>query len=81
MMCSNLVIASASGASKELIQNGKNGYLFKPGDANSLAEKMKEAIANQEKRIEISQNGYEYSKKFTDQQNANEIEKVYKKVI
>lgn len=39
-----IVISSSNIGSKELIQNGKNGYLFKIGDAKELAEKIDFAL-------------------------------------
>ncbi|MEK6819468.1 MAG: glycosyltransferase, partial [Nanoarchaeota archaeon] len=35
-----IVISSDNPGSKDLIQNGKNGYLFKIGDARDLADKI-----------------------------------------
>ena len=35
-----LIIASASGGTPELIEDGQTGFLFKPGDAKDLAQKI-----------------------------------------
>lgn len=41
MICSKpLVASSADGTELDLIEDGKNGYLFKEGDVSSLAEKI-----------------------------------------
>lgn len=37
-------VGPAHGAATEVIQHGKNGYLFRPGDADSLAEGISEAL-------------------------------------
>jgi len=37
-----IVIASASGGTPELIEEGKTGFLFPPGDFKTLAQKIKE---------------------------------------
>lgn len=39
-----IVISSDSPGAKDLIENGKNGFLFKVGNAKELAEKIKKAI-------------------------------------
>lgn len=43
-------IASAVGGIPMLIEDGVNGYLFKPGDSDELAKKMEIMIQSQEKR-------------------------------
>jgi glycosyltransferase involved in cell wall biosynthesis len=48
MACGLPVIAADSMALPELVQNGKNGYLFQPGNANDLAEKI-ELMASMER--------------------------------
>lgn len=39
-----IFVGPAHGAAIEVIQHGKNGYLFKPGDVNSLAACIREAL-------------------------------------
>lgn len=39
-----IFVGPAHGAATEVIQNGQNGYLFRPGDADSLAEGIGEAL-------------------------------------
>lgn len=39
-----IFVGPAHGAATEVVQHGQNGYLFKPGDANSLATCIGEAL-------------------------------------
>jgi glycosyltransferase involved in cell wall biosynthesis len=57
------VIGANQGGAKELIINGTNGFLFRPGDAQDLAEKIK--ILHQDKRLceEMSAQAIQISKK------------------
>lgn len=50
------VIASNHGGLTELIQHGKNGWLFTPGDARALAECLR--VASTVKPLQIPENQY-----------------------
>lgn len=55
-------IASAVGGIPMLIEDGVNGYLFKPGDSHELAKKMEVMIQNQEKRSSMGRALFAYAK-------------------
>lgn len=57
------VIGSDTGGTPELIQNGKNGYLYKYGDAGELASKMSSFIADPDTIKSMGLYGQEYAKK------------------
>ncbi|KKT28371.1 MAG: Glycosyltransferase, group 1 family [Candidatus Yanofskybacteria bacterium GW2011_GWA2_44_10] len=48
------VIATQVGGVPEIIKNGHNGFIVKPGDGKAIAEKIKELIANDHLRQELS---------------------------
>lgn len=52
------VIASAAGGALELIENGKNGYLFPPGDAIALGQLIQKLIKNPDLAKTLGQQGY-----------------------
>lgn len=52
------VIGSASGGTCELLQKGKNGLLYPPGNVEALAKKIKMLYDDQHLRNTIAQNGY-----------------------
>ncbi|MGF1542646.1 MAG: glycosyltransferase family 4 protein [Pleurocapsa sp.] len=52
------VIASAAGGALELIEDGKNGYLFPPGDINALSQLIQKLIADGTLAKTLGQQGY-----------------------
>lgn len=69
-----LVIGSASGATKELIDDGQTGLLFKAGSPEELALKIGFAADHPEESHRMAMAGYFYSlERFTAEKNAAEI--------
>jgi glycosyltransferase involved in cell wall biosynthesis len=56
------VILSDRGAHPELIVEGESGYLYRGGDAESLAARIKFLMEHPEKRIEIGTKACERAK-------------------
>lgn len=81
MMCSNMVIASDTGANPELVIENVNGLLFKNGDYKDLAEKMEYIINNKHKIVSFGSNAYNHSKLFSASKNADSIEEIYLDII
>jgi polysaccharide pyruvyl transferase CsaB len=52
-------ISTRVGGIPDLIENGKNGFLFEPGDVNRFAELILELAADSSKRTEMGQRLYE----------------------
>lgn len=78
MLSGNPVLASDTGANPELIEEGKNGWLFKEGDAENLAEKMKDILENRGKIGQMGRLAYQEAKgKFLSDRNTEEIERFY----
>lgn len=81
MMCSNPVIASNTGANPELIAEGQNGFLFKEGDADSLADMMEKFLNDPRLVQELGTNAYCYAKdNFSSSRNTANIEELYKSI-
>ena len=51
------VVASRVGGIPELVQDGKNGFLFRVGDSNELAEKLRVLLSNKNLAIEMGRKG------------------------
>ena len=54
------VICTPVGAHKDIIKDGENGFLIKPGDIDNLAEKICFLLKDKELRERISQTNYIY---------------------
>jgi glycosyltransferase involved in cell wall biosynthesis len=54
------VVATAVGGTKELITDGETGYLVPPADADSLAERITYAMANEADRMRVAARGCQF---------------------
>lgn len=82
MMSRVLVIASDSGANKELITNEVNGLIYEYNNISKLKENIIKAIEILDNRKDIIDNAYNIAnKKYTSDMNSKEIYKVYKRLI
>ena len=69
------ILASNIGGFSDFVKDGKNGYLFKAGNSNDLAEKLDDILGNREK-IESFKNNIPHLKTITE--NAQELITLYK---
>lgn len=77
-----LVIGVDSGATPELIEDGKTGYLYKTGDAQNLVEKILEAVNDGEKSRKIARNGQIYAEKtYTKEKSISQMIHIYEEVL
>src|SRR5205823_4213277 len=53
------VVATAVGGTPEVIEDGVSGYLVPPGDADVLAARILDALANEERRLEMGRQGHQ----------------------
>lgn len=81
MSSGKFIIASDIPQNKELIEDGKNGILFKSNDATSLFNKIMLSAANDELRSKLSLQALKDSRKYKDDIMTKEIEKVYEKLF
>lgn len=82
MMSSNPVIASDTGANPELVIEGKNGLLFKEGDASSLADQMECFLKDRKLLLNMGICAYDYAKDlFTSERNTLNIESLYQEIL
>jgi glycosyltransferase involved in cell wall biosynthesis len=71
------VIASAIGGIPELVSNDYNGYLFRPGSAVELAEKMSEFVARPERIEHFGENGFQRIKDNSFEHQVDKICTIY----
>lgn len=76
------VIASNLGAMAEIVENGKTGILFSPGDARDLLKKTRWLWNNTKECYKMGQNARkEYEAKYTPERNYEMLMDIYKKVL
>ncbi len=57
------VVVSKGAGSSELVNEGINGYTFKPGDHEELAEKLKLLLDNQEDAARMGERGFDTARR------------------
>lgn len=76
------IISTNVGSISEAVIDGKNGYLFTPGDVNSLTQDMKKTVHNKEQFDNLSSESRKIvESKFSEQTFFSKIEKVYKEAV
>lgn len=76
------VIGTAVDGTKEIIENGKNGFLIEPRDSQAIAEKVTELALDEGKRIVMGENAYmTYKKEFDFSVFKSSILEFYKQRI
>ncbi len=80
--CGKPVVASRLGAMAELVEDGKTGLLFEPGNPSDLAKKIKWMVENEEACIEMGRNARKvFEEKYTAEKNFEILMKIYEKVL
>ena len=75
------VIGSRIGGIPELIEDGKNGFLYKSDSVSELKEKMQELFVNDEKVIDFSNNSRKlYEKNYSPNAYYNNLMIIYNEV-
>lgn len=77
MQLSLPVIASNIDGPAEIIENGKDGILFNPGDSKDLARAIKFLINNPQERYQMGLAGREKQKLFSGEIFIEKLEKIY----
>lgn len=81
MASGSLVIGADTGGTIELIQDGKTGLLYRQGDSDDLANKIKWVTENKDNAKNIANYGQNHVKKmFTAKKNAKEVYDIYSKL-
>lgn len=82
MACGLSVIGSRVGGIKTLIENGVNGLLTKPADANALSEGISELLRNQQKSQALGINARVFiNQNFSQDKMIDETERLYSQCL
>lgn len=77
-----LVIGADKGATVEIIEDKRTGYLYQYGNTQDLALKIKKAIHDKKSTQKMAELGREKVKRlFTKEHNADEVIKVYEQIL
>lgn len=77
-----LVIGADAGATRELIEDGKSGYIYERGNYKELASKIKAALKDKRTTVKIACFGQENAKKsFSKENNVNNILEIYNLIL
>ncbi len=77
----NAVISTTTEGGNFLIEEGKNGYLYDYKDTNHLRKHLLKLIKDDKLRHKMMETNYSYSKEFSTEKIAKQLEALYKKVL
>jgi len=81
MMCGLPVVATEDRGHREIVEQGKNGYLFRQFDADDFVEKVCRIYADEQLYRFMSANAIETGKKFTLAKSMEELGLIYEEFI
>lgn len=80
--CGKPVVASNLAAMAELVEDGKTGLLFKPGNSEDLALNIKWIMENEDVCIEMGENARKvFEEKYTEEKNFYISLKIYQNTL
>ncbi|HEX7467416.1 MAG TPA: glycosyltransferase family 4 protein [Methanobacterium sp.] len=77
MACGSAVVSTNVGAIPDYSVDGDTILTSSPGDPDALAGNVIKLIENEDKRKRIAENGHNYIKRFTWENSAEELEKIF----
>lgn len=80
--CGVPVVASRAGAMAEMVEDGRTGLLFKPGDPDDLAARIRWAVEHPEAMTRMGENARrKYESRYTAEKNYEMLLAIYERVI
>ena len=79
MLAKCIVVSADSGAASELIEDGKNGYLYKANSKEEFEKKVEKAILEKD-NLDLDDIQKD-AEKFSTNNNANKILRIYKNIV
>lgn len=82
MACKKPVIASRAGAITEIVEEGKTGLTFPPGDSEALAETIVSLIGDRERIRRFGESGYKrLVNEFHISKNVESTQRLYERIL
>ncbi|MCJ7816599.1 MAG: glycosyltransferase family 4 protein [Candidatus Aenigmarchaeota archaeon] len=75
------VIGSRTGGIKEIIEDGKSGLLFEPGNHMELADKIKFLLKNDSERKRLERSARKRAAYFSWEKNARKVTSIYNSLL
>jgi glycosyltransferase involved in cell wall biosynthesis len=75
------IVASRAGGFVDLVEEGRNGYLFPSDDGNSMAEALRSLLTDPEALQRVRQNSREMARRFDIIRIADAYEKLYEELL
>jgi len=66
---------------KELIKDGKNGFLVEPGDSSTMAKRLDQLLSDNALRKRMSASAREMAEKFSIERSVEETLSIYRKLV
>ena len=81
LMCGKPVVASTITGLKDLVKNGKNGYLFEVGDITEAKVNLLKILDNPERKKKMGKQSLVLAKSFTFEKVMQQTLSFYKEVV
>lgn len=81
MICGAAIACSEAKGFKEMVEDNKNGVIFRTADVDDIVEKVSELIEDNERRIELAQKGNQSILNFTWQRSFALLESLFKEEV
>jgi glycosyltransferase involved in cell wall biosynthesis len=81
MACGIPVIGSRNGGTPEVVLHGETGLLVEDNEPGTVAEAMRQLLANSDKREKLGRRGYECAKHYDWQQTASLYVQLYHDIL
>ena len=81
MAMGKATIGSRTGGIAEVIEEGKSGILFEPGNGSDLAEKIESLLDDINRRMKLSQEAVKRAREFTWDKNADRVAAIYEDLM
>ncbi len=76
------VVASRVGGNPELVQDGKTGLLFTPGDAGDLGRQMRSLITSESLRKRLSESSLSFAREhFNKDTSVQHLQQLYRSFL